>query len=149
MIKLIQVIYHYHKFQKEIEKKPELEKSINNIEKEIEKAKIIVKKKEISNEDKFYSPLVKSIAKKEGISFEELNTIKGTGKNNRVTKNDILRYVDNKVNSEKELSTETEVIHQDLQKNQTISPINNEGGADIIEMSRMRKLIADQKINKN
>ncbi len=132
--------------QKEIEKKPELEKSINNIEKEIEKAKIIVEKKEISNEGKFYSPLVKSIAKKEGISFEELNTIKGTGKNNRVTKNDILKHVDNKVNSEKELSTETEAIHKDLQKNQTISPINNEGGADIIEMSRMRKLIADHMV---
>ena len=132
--------------RKEIEKKPELEKSINNIEKEIEKAKIIVEKKEINNEDKFYSPLVKSIAKKEGISFEELNTIKGTGKNHRVTKNDILRYVDNKVNSEKELSTEREAIHKDLQKIQTISPINNEGGADIIEMSRMRKLIADHMV---
>ena len=44
----------------------------------------------------FYSPLVKSIAKEHNISIEELETISGSGKNNRVNKADILAYLDNK-----------------------------------------------------
>jgi 2-oxoglutarate dehydrogenase E2 component (dihydrolipoamide succinyltransferase) len=47
----------------------------------------------LNNSSKFYSPLVKSIASKEGISFDELETINGTGSNQRVTKKDILNYV--------------------------------------------------------
>ncbi|WP_116769887.1 dihydrolipoamide acetyltransferase family protein [Maribacter litoralis] len=43
--------------------------------------------------DRFYSPLVKNIARQEGISFDELETITGTGKDGRVTKDDILNYV--------------------------------------------------------
>ena len=45
---------------------------------------------------RFYSPLVKSIAKKEGISFEELESILGSGRNNRVNKNDILNYLESR-----------------------------------------------------
>jgi len=46
-----------------------------------------------SNEERFYSPLVKNIAKKEGIAQAELDTVSGTGKEGRVTKNDILSYI--------------------------------------------------------
>ncbi|CEN40764.1 Branched-chain alpha-keto acid dehydrogenase complex component E2 (fragment) [Capnocytophaga canimorsus] len=46
--------------------------------------------------DRFYSPLVKSIAKKEGISLLELNKILGTGADNRVTKDDILMYLESR-----------------------------------------------------
>ena len=49
-----------------------------------------------SNDTRFYSPLVKNIAKKEGISQAELDAIKGSGKEGRVTKNDILSYTSNK-----------------------------------------------------
>ena len=45
---------------------------------------------------KFYSPLVKNIARTEGVSMEELESITGTGKDNRVTKNDILAYIENR-----------------------------------------------------
>ena len=47
----------------------------------------------LSDTNRFYSPLVKSIAKKENISLEQLNLIKGTGYNGRVNKNDILNYI--------------------------------------------------------
>ncbi|MCP5079535.1 MAG: 2-oxo acid dehydrogenase subunit E2, partial [Psychromonas sp.] len=51
-----------------------------------------------STEGRFYSPLVRNIAKKEGVAQAELDTIPGTGKEGRVTKNDILEYVKNKGN---------------------------------------------------
>ena len=79
----------------------EVEVSNNSdiIEKEIEEIienktyqEIAIQSNEIQNNDenKFYSPLVKNIAKEEGISFEELSLISGTGSSNRVTKTDIL-----------------------------------------------------------
>ena len=46
----------------------------------------------ISSDSRFYSPLVRNIAKKEGITQSELDTLPGTGKEGRVTKNDILAY---------------------------------------------------------
>src|SRR5210317_638305 len=49
-----------------------------------------------SSENRFYSPLVKNIAKQEGVSQAELDGIKGTGKDGRVTKDDILNYIENK-----------------------------------------------------
>ena len=49
-----------------------------------------------SNEDRFYSPLVKNIAKQEGVSQAELDAIEGTGSEGRVTKNDILEYINTK-----------------------------------------------------
>ena len=51
-----------------------------------------------SDSSKFYSPLVKNIAKQEGISVAELDSIKGTGAEGRVTKQDILAYIPNKGN---------------------------------------------------
>jgi len=50
----------------------------------------------VSNEERFYSPLVKNIAKTEGVSQSELDQIKGSGKNGRVTKDDIFQYVSDK-----------------------------------------------------
>merc|ERR1712108_46891 len=51
---------------------------------------------DFSESDKFYSPLVKNIAKEEGVSLSELDAISGTGKDERVTKNDILKYIEDK-----------------------------------------------------
>src|SRR5690606_9636226 len=50
----------------------------------------------VSSDDRFYSPLVRNIAKQEGISQSQLDAIVGTGKDGRVTKNDILNYIENK-----------------------------------------------------
>ena len=92
------------------------------------------------NSSKFYSPLVKSIAKKENISIQELDTIVGSGANQRVTKSDILNYLNNRSGSRNNMEKEvTKTIHK-----QSIS-IN--GDDEIIAMDRMRKMIADHMVN--
>ena len=121
----------------------EVEKSVDSINNEIEKAKIITNNLEILNNNKFYSPLVKNIAKKEGISNEELNNIVGSGKNQRVTKNDILNYIDKKTIVNKEDKTVSKSIYEGNDIKQKTVPLKFEGENEIIEMSRMRKLIAD------
>lgn len=88
---------------------------------------------DFSSSERFYSPLVKNIAKKEGISLDELNHIQGTGMNNRVTKDDILNYLTYRnqktiTNSSPTLTTPTSSFVQ---------------GDERIEMSRMGKLIAE------
>ena len=86
--------------------------------------------------DKFFSPLVKNIAKQEGISISELEAINGSGKEGRVTKEDILKFVENrKSNVVAPVSKPTTISQQPT----TIS-IN--GGDEIVEMDRMRKLIS-------
>ena len=92
----------------------------------------------IISQKRFYSPLVKSIAKKEGISQEELDSLSGSGKNGRVNKQDILSYLNNKTET-----VQTDKIEPDLvQKSQIIKPMS-----DTVEtMSRMRKKIADHMV---
>ncbi|MFA7445642.1 MAG: dihydrolipoamide acetyltransferase family protein [Flavobacteriaceae bacterium] len=96
-----------------------------------------------ADSDKFFSPLVKNIAKEEGISLAELETIKGTGKEGRVTKNDILDYIKNR-------STQPAQAAQPVAKQETPKaepakqavPVSVNGQDEIIEMDRMRKLIS-------
>ena len=121
----------------------EVKKSVDSIKNEIEKAKINSHNLEILNNNKFYSPLVKNIAKKEGISNEELNNIVGSGKNQRVTKNDILNYIDKKTIANNEDKTVSKSIYEENDIKQKTVPLKFEGENEIIEMSRMRKLIAD------
>lgn len=78
-------------------KKVEVNAEVKNTEKPVAKSEsITVTKNELNEENGFYSPLVLSIAGKEGISVAELNKINGTGLNNRVTKNDVLNYLKNR-----------------------------------------------------
>ena len=87
-----------------------------------------------SSENRFYSPLVKNIIKKENISETELDSIKGTGKNERITKTDILNYLKSRL--KKEDSTISD-IH--------ISPeinLDKIEGDQIIEMTKMGKIIS-------
>lgn len=83
---------------------------------------------DFSSSERFYSPLVKSIAKKEGISLDELNHIQGTGLNNRVTKDDILGYLAHRTQKPSIFATPTSSFVE---------------GDERIEMSRMGKLIAE------
>ena len=88
--------------------------------------------KNISNESsRIYSPLVKNISKQEGVSLNELENIIGSGKNGRVTKNDLLTYISNSNNSTKTSQ----------------NTYSNELSDEIIEMSRMEKLISDHMIS--
>ena len=85
--------------QKEIIKQPEVEESPKEIIKELEgSVNDIISEDEVENisESGFLSPLVKNIIKKENISSNELSSIKGTGKNNRITKKDILSFISNR-----------------------------------------------------
>ncbi len=97
----------------------------------------------VSNGERFYSPLVKNIAKAEGISQEELDGILGTGKEGRVTKNDILDYIAKRTNG-----TVTAVKTQGNTKLKTPTPekvgppVVLSGEDEIIEMTRMGKLIS-------
>jgi 2-oxoglutarate dehydrogenase E2 component (dihydrolipoamide succinyltransferase) len=105
--------------------------------------------------DKFYSPLVKSIAKEEGISLSELDTIKGTGQDGRVTKGDILAYLPNR--SKTSSVTPTTSIPEARKDSKPLAAGDNQvvvnrpsvsvgGGDEIIEMDRMRKIIADHMV---
>ncbi|TWO34421.1 2-oxo acid dehydrogenase subunit E2 [Seonamhaeicola sediminis] len=103
----------------------------------------------VSSGNRFYSPLVKNIAKQEGILQEELDAISGTGKDGRVTKNDILSYVENR-GSNSEPHTEKEVaasVQNKIKASKVVSqPIISTGDDEIIEMTRMGKLIAHHMI---
>ena len=94
---------------------------------------------ENSPSGKFYSPLVKTIAKKEHISMDKLEAIIGTGKDQRVTKNDILAYLQNRGSTPK--STEIKPV-QGTEKPKIAAPISINGEDEIIEMTRMGKLVA-------
>jgi 2-oxoglutarate dehydrogenase E2 component (dihydrolipoamide succinyltransferase) len=94
-----------------------------------------------SNSEKFFSPLVKNIAAAEGIDLAELEQIPGTGSEGRVTKNDILEYVESRKSNVKSV----EPVAQPkvtTDKPQAAAPVSVSGGDEIIEMDRMRKLIA-------
>ena len=95
---------------------------------------------------RFYSPLIKSISKKEGILQEELDRIPGTGKNQRLTKSDLLNYLENRPFKD---SSKTK-IHEKKSNDLTPSienPIVTEpllkGQNQILEMTRMEKLISE------
>jgi 2-oxoglutarate dehydrogenase E2 component (dihydrolipoamide succinyltransferase) len=121
------------------------------IAKESVAAPVVPITSDISNSDKFFSPLVKNIAAAEGISIAELEKIPGTGNEGRVTKNDILEYVKNRENQAEVapvLITEEKVVKQEVASViQKAAPVSVSGGDEIIEMDRMRKLISGYMMN--
>jgi len=104
-----------------------------------------IETKIVNDSGKFYSPLVKSIASKEGVSQDELDTIKGSGANNRVTKKDILNFLSNRsgqsVQKTKEKPIASSVPAVNVSTN--ASPAGND---EIVEMDRMRKMIAEHMV---
>ena len=92
--------------------------------------------------DRFYSPLVRSMAGEEGIEMTELETIPGTGKDERVTKSDMISYL--KTRGTAPVPTVSSVKTAEKPEATTPTPVNiaNTGGTEIIEMDRMRKLIS-------
>ena len=97
---------------------------------------------DFSGTERFYSPLVKNIAKQEGISLDELAHIEGTGLNNRVTKDDILAYIAHRTQPKA-----TTTVAPTPSPPATASPIDQRSytkhGEEHIEMSRMGKIIAE------
>ena len=95
---------------------------------------------------RFYSPLVKNIAKKESISDNELNSINGSGKHGRVTKKDILNYVADRSKSS-DLSQNQIHLSSDNSFLDTVSSNTTSRSDEIIEMTRMGKLISKHMVN--
>ncbi|MCX6181268.1 MAG: dihydrolipoamide acetyltransferase family protein [Bacteroidetes bacterium] len=98
----------------------------------------------LSKGDRFYSPLVRSIAQKEGISKEQLDKIEGSGKEGRVTKDDILAFLENKETS----VPATAPVKQSTPASEPAPSykVVSSGEDEIIEMDRMRKLIAEHMV---
>lgn len=102
-----------------------------------------------SNGSRFYSPLVMNIAKTEGISMSELETVSGTGSEGRVTKSDILSYVKNRGNQPTPAQQSANSATSQAPAPSVSTPPTNiasaspQGEVEIIEMDRMRRLIAD------
>lgn len=111
------------------------------VEKTIEVAKETVATADFSTSDKFFSPLVKNIAKEEGVSIAELESISGSGKEGRVTKEDIIKYVGSrKLGAGSQPSQPT--THNPQLTTSKAQPVSVNGGDEIVEMDRMRKLIS-------
>jgi 2-oxoglutarate dehydrogenase E2 component (dihydrolipoamide succinyltransferase) len=133
-------------------KKKESEESIEVAAVKIEEEIVQIKETinlDTSESKRFYSPLVKSIAIQEGISISELDNITGSGNENRLTKNDLLSFIENR-NQKADISSskptpkiETKL---DTPKNQSVAIASVSGDDEVIEMDRMRKLIADHMV---
>ena len=120
---------------KEINSEKELaEEMTDSLEKS---AKVILESEEVISSNKgFLSPLVKNMIKKEGISSEELSLINGTGKDNRITKNDILSFLSNRsLIVDDSIKLKTKIIHSEKIDTSDFSD-------EVIEMTKMGKLIS-------
>lgn len=127
----------------EVESTPE-ENPVEIIEAEVSSIQETIQAPSISsnNSNRFYSPLVRNIAKEEGISIAELETIKGSGDKGRVTKKDMLTHLES-VTKVKEINENQQVYsknHMDIQ------PIVVSEQDQIIEMTRMGKMISDHMV---
>ena len=146
---------------------PAVQEVIKTVEAAKEFVAAPVSNQNFSESDKFFSPLVRNIAKEEGISIAELESIHGTGNEGRVTKNDLLDYIANRGNApvvaqntqtavqtvletKPESPAATVVSQQPVSNIQqppsntqpTSAPVSVNGQDEIVEMDRMRKLIS-------
>lgn len=123
-----------------LSEKHELTDTATHIEQAVEVIKDSIKAPLAnSSSEKFFSPLVKNIAKEEGVSIAELESISGSGKEGRVTKEDILAYVAG--------TKKSPVANQSFSSPTTAPssqavPVSVNGEDEIVEMDRMRKLIS-------
>lgn len=113
----------------------------------VQKEHVVIK----NTEDRFYSPLVKSMALKEGINIKELETINGTGNEGRVTKSDMISYLESRISIKDTKMEESVAVEKtEYKKVEKITNVTatkkvnipNTGGTEIVEMDRMRKLIS-------
>ncbi|MFP4469628.1 MAG: dihydrolipoamide acetyltransferase family protein [Bacteroidales bacterium] len=140
------------------------EEKADIIEKEVQTASTVpadteetpqIKEGDYSGSSRFYSPLVKSIAGKENIPLSELEKIPGSGKDNRVTKQDILKYLEERKEGKAPEAPEQAPAEAPAAAAPTARPATPKAeapkveagtGDEIVEMDRMRKLIADHMV---
>ena len=124
------------------EVKVEAPVAVAEVAKAVEVAKETVAPADFSASDKFFSPLVKNIAKEEGISLAELEAIAGSGKDGRVNKEDLLNYIKNRGSQPAVVATPAATPKATPAPAAQAVPVSVNGGDEIVEMDRMRKLIS-------
>ena len=117
------------------------------VEESVSQAKATASNDDYSDSERFYSPLVKNIAKEENIGLDELENVKGTGKDGRVTKDDILAYVKNRGQQQVEAASKPASAPQKAAPKPAVAPISVNGEDEIIEMTRMGKMISHHMVN--
>ncbi|WP_203293197.1 dihydrolipoamide acetyltransferase family protein [Luteirhabdus pelagi] len=139
-----------------VETKPEPE-MVAAVEENVETAKAATQPAIENSGDRFYSPLVKNIAKEEGIGQAELDAIQGTGKDGRVTKNDMLSYLENRGETKTQPTAQPHTAEgakspetakaQPKASQPSKAPVVASGEDEIIEMTRMGKLISHHMVD--
>ncbi|HLS31020.1 MAG TPA: dihydrolipoamide acetyltransferase family protein, partial [Flavobacteriaceae bacterium] len=125
---------------------PSLTEDVEGVEETIAAGEATAgKAQDFSTTSRFYSPLVRSIAKEENIGIEELEKIDGTGKDGRVTKNDMLSYVENRDKTVEKRAQEPSAAPEPTTP--SAAPIKVTEDDEIIEMTRMGKLVSKHMIN--
>jgi 2-oxoglutarate dehydrogenase E2 component (dihydrolipoamide succinyltransferase) len=126
------------------EEKVEVVEHVDEVEQTIEAATEIKNSPitKTSDAGRFFSPLVRKIAETEGLSMEELDMLSGSGKDGRVTKNDILSYIEDRNNLQPVKVTKTETIPLETTDFVRSVPTSVNGEDEIIEMTRMGKLVS-------
>jgi 2-oxoglutarate dehydrogenase E2 component (dihydrolipoamide succinyltransferase) len=126
------------------------------IEEKVQTPSSIVENKTVESikTDKFLSPLVQNIAKEEGLTTEDLEAIIGSGKEGRITKDDILAYIGAKTSTPRNETVSQPIIETKIEAPKvevkevvaSNNAVNSNGDTNIVPMDRMRKLIADHMI---
>ncbi len=128
----------------------EVQKAAASLESDIEKIKLPNVVGNIQNsQNRFYSPLVKNIAKEENITQDELDNISGSGANGRVTKQDVLSFLEQRTKTPNQIKVTSNDQDKAAPVAQAAVPkmsFSSEGNVEIIEMDRMRRLIADHMV---
>lgn len=102
----------------------------------------------VSGQGRFYSPLVRTIAAKEGITQEELDSLEGSGLKGRVKKEDLLSYIESRSEAASPQAERVEAVTSQAtpEKERVQETVRSVEGDEVVEMSRLRKLIADHMI---
>ena len=125
------------KIEKEVER---IRETINSAREEKKEETIISRDmKSRTQSGKFLTPLVRSIAAREGISYDELDRMKGSGMDGRITRDDVLRFVEERKNTGKKKEKPAEPVMHAV-------PAETQSGDEIVEMDRVRKLIAEHMV---
>ena len=146
--------------EEEVVEEEPVEVPAGELEAQMAEVKESVSTPDFSSSERFYSPLVKNIAKEENVSMDELEAIAGTGKEGRVTKNDIMAYLESRSNgsgaktetSSPQQETKTEKAATPLAPKETVtekpkeSKVQVGAGDEVIPLTRMGKLIAHHMI---
>ena len=127
-----------------LEEKEEIVEQVEQVQQTIEAATVIKNSPitKTSDSGKFFSPLVRKIAETEGLSMEQLDMVPGTGKDGRVTKNDILSFIEGRNNLQPSKISESENIISETKDVVKPISVSVNGEDEIIEMTRMGKLVS-------